>query len=196
MRGNNSCSIVQKERAIFAVCSLRIGIDRRGGTTLVTFMGCPLHCCYCLLDVCHEDAYEEDGRIIRKGIRMRTPWAQYDIVKKDNIYFQTIGGSICFRGGELTPQVVFIEEFARLCPINWKLTLKTCLGCWMNLWIKATLTVDGTSVVLWVDRCYMDMPNKIAYNSCRQLAVNMQGTSLQYLIKKYCSERWQMRGNQ
>ena len=29
MGGNNSCSTVQKERAIFAVCRLRIGIDRR-----------------------------------------------------------------------------------------------------------------------------------------------------------------------
>ena len=66
MRGNNSCSTVQKERAIFAVCRLRIGIDGRGGTTLVTFMGCPLHCCYCLLDVCHEDVYEEDDALFEK----------------------------------------------------------------------------------------------------------------------------------
>ena len=33
---------------IFAISRLRMGTDGSGITTLVTFMGCPLQCKYCL----------------------------------------------------------------------------------------------------------------------------------------------------
>ena len=113
-----------------------MGVDGKGVTTLVTFMGCPLKCRYCLNDKCHENIYEEDGRTLLRGIQMLTPRQLYDIVKQDNIYFQAAGGGICFGGGEPTMQELFIIEFAKLCPMNWKITLETSLDCSYNT-IKA-----------------------------------------------------------
>ena len=121
---------------IFGISRHRMGVDGKGVTTLVTFMGCPLKCRYCLNDKCHEDIYEEDGRKLRRGIQMLTPRQLYDIVKQDNIYFQATGGGICFGGGEPTMQELFIIEFAKLCPKNWKITLETSLDCSFNT-IKA-----------------------------------------------------------
>ena len=121
---------------IFGISHHRMGVDGKGVTTLVTFMGCPLKCRYCLNDKCHEDIYEEDGRKLRRGIQMLTPRQLYDIVKQDNIYFQATGGGICFGGGEPTMQELFIIEFAKLCPKNWKITLETSLDCSFNT-IKA-----------------------------------------------------------
>ena len=121
---------------IFGISRHRMGVDGKGVTTLVTFMGCPLKCRYCLNDKCHEDIYEEDGRKLRGGIQMLTPRQLYDIVKQDNIYFQATGGGICFGGGEPTMQELFIIEFAKLCPKNWKITLETSLDCSFNT-IKA-----------------------------------------------------------
>ena len=121
---------------IFGISRHRMGVDGKGVTTLVTFMGCPLKCRYCLNDKCHEDIYEEDGRTLRRGIQMLTPQQLYDMVGQDNIYFQATGGGICFGGGEPTMQEQFIIAFAKLCPKNWKITLETSLDCSFNT-IKA-----------------------------------------------------------
>lgn len=114
---------------VFGISRHRMGVDGKGVTTLVTFMGCPLECRYCLNDQCHDDVYEENGRTLRRGIQMLTPQQLFDIVKEDNIYFQTTGGGICFGGGEPTMQADFIMEFAKLCPRNWRITLETSLCC-------------------------------------------------------------------
>lgn len=106
-----------------------MGIDGKGITTLVAFQGCPLHCKYCLNDRCHAPLFENDGKTLRKGIRMLSPKELFDIVKKDNIYFQVTGGGICFGGGEPTMNADFIIEFAKICPNNWKLTIETSLRC-------------------------------------------------------------------
>ena len=79
-----------------------MGTDGSGITTLVTFMGCPLKCKYCLNQKCHEAVYEADGKTLRNGIMLLTPQELYDLVKIDNIYFQSTGGGICFGGGEPT----------------------------------------------------------------------------------------------
>lgn len=117
------------KKAIFGISRHRMGIDGKGITTLVAFMGCPLHCKYCLNDQCHAPVFENDGTTLRKGIQMLSPKELFDIVKKDNIYFQATGGGICFGGGEPTMNADFIVEFARLCPRNWKLTIETSLRC-------------------------------------------------------------------
>ena len=109
-----------------------MGTDRSGITTLVTFMGCPLKCKYCLNQKCHEPIYESDGKTLRKGIMMLTPQELYDIVKVDNIYFQSTGGGICFGGGEPTLYKDFIVEFKKICGDKWKITLETCLRCSFN----------------------------------------------------------------
>ena len=86
-----------RKRPIFGISRLRMGVDGKGVTTLVAFMGCPLHCRYCINAQCHDSIYEK-GRSLRKGVQMLSPKELYDIVKKDNIYFQTTGGGVCFGG--------------------------------------------------------------------------------------------------
>lgn len=127
---------------IFAVSRLRMGTDGLGVTTLVTFMGCPLQCKYCQNRKCHEPIYEIDGKTVRKGIMMLTPQELYDLVKIDNIYFQSTGGGICFGGGEPTLYKDFIVEFKKLCGEKWKITLETCLRCSYNTIQELSNVVD------------------------------------------------------
>ena len=117
---------------IFAISRLRMGTDGSGITTLVTFMGCPLKCKYCLNKKCHEPIYEADGKTLRNGIMLLTPQELYDLVKVDNIYFQSTCGGICFGGGEPTLYKDFIVEFKKICGDKWKITLETCLRCSFN----------------------------------------------------------------
>ena len=117
---------------IFAISRLRMGTDGSGITTLVTFMGCPLKCKYCLNQKCHEPIYEADGMTVREGIMLLTPQELYDLVKVDNIYFQSTGGGICFGGGEPTLYKDFIVEFKKICGDKWKITLETSLRCSYN----------------------------------------------------------------
>lgn len=113
----------------FGVSRLRMGIDGKGVTTLVTFMGCQLSCKYCLNERCHGKVYKDDGVTPCKGILMLTPQQLYDIVKKDNIYFQATGGGVCFGGGEPLEHPEFIMEFRKLCGTRWKITVETALAC-------------------------------------------------------------------
>lgn len=128
---------------IFAISRLRMGTDGKGVTTLVTFMGCPLKCRYCLNPKCHEPIYEDDGKQLRKGVMMLTPYELYDLVKIDNIYFQATGGGVCFGGGEPTLYADFIEEFKRICNKNWKITLETCLRCSHETIARLSNVVDS-----------------------------------------------------
>lgn len=127
---------------IFAISRLRMGTDGSGITTLVTFMGCPLKCKYCLNKKCHEPVYELDGKTIRNGIMLLSPRELYELVKIDNIYFQTTGGGICFGGGEPTLYRDFILEFKKLCGDRWKITLETCLVCSMKTLESLSSVVD------------------------------------------------------
>ena len=61
-----------------------------------------------------------------------TPQELYDLVKVDNIYFQSTGGGICFGGGEPTVYKDFIVEFKKICGDKWKITLETSLRCSYN----------------------------------------------------------------
>ncbi len=108
---------------IFAVSRLRMNTDGSGISTLVAFMGCSLKCRYCLNPKCHEPIKEGDD------IMMLTPQGLYDLVKIDNIYFQTTGGGICFGGGEPTMYANFIKAFRQVCGDKWKITLETSLAC-------------------------------------------------------------------
>ena len=112
---------------IFAISRLRMGTDGEGVTTLVTFVGCPLKCRYCINPQCHKPVFMDDGVTPAEGVMMLTPQELYDIVKKDDIYFQSTGGGVCFGGGEPTLYHRFIIEFHKLCAGRWKITLESCL---------------------------------------------------------------------
>lgn len=155
------------KKAIFGISRHRMGIDGKGITTLVALMGCPLHCKHCLNDQCHAPVFENDGTTLRKGIQMLSPKELFDIVKKDNIYFQATGGGICFGGGEPTMNADFIVEFARLCPRNWKLTIETSLRCsyeaiaslseYIDEWIVDVKDMNST-----IYESYTRVPSEIA----------------------------------
>lgn len=95
-------------------------------------MGCPLKCKYCLNEKCHKSIYEDNRYRLRKGVYMVTPKSLYDMVQRDNIYFQATNGGICFGGGEPTMNVEFIREFAKLCGQRWRITIETALTCSYN----------------------------------------------------------------
>ena len=125
--------IKDKKIAIFGISRLRMGTDGKGITTLVAMMGCPLKCRYCLNDRCHYDVGGNgdgsDGHTLTPGIHWITPLELYEMVKMDNIYFQTTGGGICFGGGEPTTQHAFITAFIPLCPSHWRFTIESSLCC-------------------------------------------------------------------
>ncbi len=127
---------------IFAISRLRMGTDGPGVTTLVTFMGCPLKCRYCLNPKCHEAIFEEDGATLRKGIQLLTPEELLERVKIDNIYFMATGGGICFGGGEPGLYADFIAEFRDICPSGWKIFIETCIDYSYSTFEKLAPAID------------------------------------------------------
>ena len=164
---------------IFAISRLRMGTDGKGITTLVTFMGCPLNCKYCINPKCHEPIYEKDGTTPRKGVMLLTPYELYNIVKVDNLYFQATGGGVCFGGGEPTLHEAFIKEFKQLCGDKWKITLETSLSCSFS-----TIRELSTAVDHWiVDIKTMDPRIYESYTGCNYSIIQLL-TSLKRLVPK------------
>jgi pyruvate formate lyase activating enzyme len=120
-----------------------MGIDGPGVTTLVTFMGCPLRCKYCINDRCHEPVFEADGVTPRVGIMLLTPQELYDYVKIDNIYFQATDGGICFGGGEPGLYADFIREFRCICNPAWRITIETSLNFDGKIIDNLSTTIDN-----------------------------------------------------
>ena len=112
---------------IFGISRLRMGTDGSGVTTLVTFMGCPLKCRYCLNEKCHEPIFKSESNTPRDGILLLSPQTLYNRIKIDNIYFCATGGGVCFGGGEPALQWKFIKAFRAICGDKWKITIETCL---------------------------------------------------------------------
>lgn len=106
---------------IFGISRHRIGIDGEGITTLVTFMGCPLKCKYCINDICHMPTDQ-------LNVEWLAPQELYDRVKIDNLYFLATSGGITFGGGEPALYVDYIKDFRTICPKEWKLNLETSLN--------------------------------------------------------------------
>ena len=65
---------------IMTVSRLRMGTDGKGVSTLVTFFDCPLHCKYCINDICHDIEFGEVPRAIY------TPEELIRTLEKDDIY--------------------------------------------------------------------------------------------------------------
>lgn len=162
---------------IFAISRLRMGTDGAGITTLVTFMGCPLRCKYCLNEKCHEPILTNNGQDLQKGVMLLSPTELYDLVKIDNLYFQSTGGGICFGGGEPTLYPEFIEEFKSLCGDKWKITLETSLHCSYNVIHRLSKVVD----YWFVDIKSMDSEVYFAYTDVRS-AVEQHLISLKQCV--------------
>lgn len=109
----------QNNAPITAISRHRIGIDGEGVTTLVVFHSCPLRCRWCL----NPQTWREGSTF-----RMMTPQQLLMSVQMDDIYFQATGGGITFGGGEPALRSIFIEEFRRIAPQEWKINIETSLN--------------------------------------------------------------------
>ena len=74
-----------KRGSVLVISRLRKGTDCSGITTLVTLIGCPLRCKYCLNKKCHEPVYEADDKTPRQGIMLLTPKELYELELKISI---------------------------------------------------------------------------------------------------------------
>lgn len=96
----------------------RLSVDGEGVTTLAAFHGCSLRCKYCL----NPQSLTGEEKCVRYS-----PKELYEKVKIDDLYFKATGGGVTFGGGEPLLRMDFIEEFAKLCPSEWRLCAETAL---------------------------------------------------------------------
>ncbi|MCR5136273.1 MAG: radical SAM protein [Oscillospiraceae bacterium] len=104
---------------LVSLSRLRMGTDGAGVTTLVIGMGCPLRCRYCINDFTWEPDCSATAVTVKK---------MYDLVKKDDLYFQATGGGITFGGGEPLLHAAFIRDFSKVCRNKWNITVETSLN--------------------------------------------------------------------
>lgn len=104
---------------LFGLSRLRMGSDGKGVTTLVAARGCPLMCRLCL----NPQSLSQDT-----PVKHVTPKELYDLVRKDDLYFQATGGGITFGGGEPLLHAPFIRAFREICGDKWQLNAETCLN--------------------------------------------------------------------
>lgn len=104
---------------VIGISRHRLLTDGNGITTLVAFHGCPLSCAYCINPNCNNN----DGII-----RWITPRSLYNEMKRDDFYFRSTGGGICFGGGEPLLQYDFIKKFKTICGNKWNITIETSLN--------------------------------------------------------------------
>ncbi|MDD7318454.1 MAG: radical SAM protein [Prevotella sp.] len=124
---------------LIGVCRHRLGIDGNGVVTLVAFHGCTLSCRYCL----NRECLRADG-----VFKTATPEELLREVMPDNLYFLASGGGITFGGGEPCLRSVFIENFCRMMPAEWNVTLETALNVeWHHV----------ERLLPYVDRYYIDI---------------------------------------
>lgn len=76
---------------VFDILRHRIGTDGPGVTTLVCLHGCPLKCRFCI---------NPESRDSKRLACFVSCEELFEKVKKDNLYFLSTGGGVCFGGGE------------------------------------------------------------------------------------------------
>lgn len=152
---------------IFGISRHRIGTDGLGVKTLVTFMGCPLKCKYCINDVCHVPLPAEGY-----GIEWLSPQELYDRVKIDNLYFLATYGGITFGGGEPGLYADYIKEFKSICHKEWRLTLQTSLN-YPQKYLEELLPVIDEFIIDIKDmhsdiyKAYTGVDNKLVIQNLR-----------------------------
>lgn len=110
----------EKQKAeIMGINRHRMGTDRKGISTLITFYGCPLNCKYCLNPQCKSEStpctYIEPNDLV-------------NLLMVDDIYFKSTGGGIVFGGGEPLLNAKYIKEVCDLVPTKWKIRIETSLN--------------------------------------------------------------------
>lgn len=98
---------------------LRMGTDGYGITSLVTFYGCPLKCCFCLNPQCHKNL---------SGVKYSRSDEVYNIVATDELYYLATGGGVTFGGGEPLLYSDFIISVLDLGAKKWNVTIETSLN--------------------------------------------------------------------
>lgn len=104
---------------VAAISRHRLMTDGDGVTTLVVLHSCPLRCRWCL----NPQTWREGSTY-----QMMTPMQLYTHVRVDDLYFQATGGGITFGGGEPAIRSLFISQFRKVIPKQWKINIETSLN--------------------------------------------------------------------
>lgn len=104
---------------VFDILRHRIGTDGPGVTTLVCLHGCPLKCRFCI------NPESRDSKRLAYSISCEE---LFEKVKKDNLYFLSTGGGVCFGGGEPAIHSSFIKEFKNGYAKKWNISIETSLN--------------------------------------------------------------------
>ncbi len=103
---------------LLTISRLRIGIDGKGVTSLVSGAGCPLRCHWCINK-------ELLAKAKATGV---TAEELYEKVRIDDLYFRSTGGGITFGGGESLLHAKFYPRFREICNKDWYLNAETSLA--------------------------------------------------------------------
>ena len=153
---------------IIGISRHRMATDGIGVTTLVAFHGCPLHCQYCLIQLC----LSPNG-----ALRTITPTELYSEVEIDDLYFMATNGGICFGGGEPLLRSEFIVAFSKIMNPAWNLTLETSLNVpFMHLKRVAPLIsefiIDTKDMNPTIYKAYTTQENSIVLDNLAWLVEN------------------------
>lgn len=116
---NKKHTFVYMKAPLIGIERHRIATDGQGVTTLVAFHGCPLRCRYCINPQCLSND---------TVCRTITPQELYEELSVDNLYFLATGGGVTFGGGEPLLYNEFINDFCRIAPQEWNISIETSLN--------------------------------------------------------------------
>ena len=155
----------------------RMQTDGRGITTLVALSGCPLSCRYCI----NQDLLKDTEQ---------TEWlSPKELVERlaiDHCYFVYTNGGVTFGGGEPLLHSGQIQEFARLCPEEWNITIETSLN--VDAGLLTCLLTERFSFLVDIKAMQPDIYEKYTGRSNPQLIEN-----LKCLIQKVPADQYMVK---
>ena len=104
---------------VVAISRHRLMTDGDGVTTLVVLHSCPLRCRWCLNPQTWRDG---------STFQLMTPMQLFTHVRVDDLFFQATGGGVTFGGGEPALRSIFISQFRKVIPKQWKINIETSLN--------------------------------------------------------------------
>ena len=104
---------------VVAISRHRLMTDGDGVTTLIVLHSCPLRCRWCLNPQTWRDG---------STFQLMTPMQLFTHVRVDDLYFQATGGGVTFGGGEPALRSIFISQFRKVIPKQWKINIETSLN--------------------------------------------------------------------